>query len=92
MKKKTVIILLFVLPNLMSCQNLETTETANMEIDSKAFDQTMQPDVRGIITYDKYQVVWGAYYSKYHSGLCHLEQLHCASKVPTYQQYSNQCH
>ena len=57
MKKKTVIILLFVLPNLMSCQNLETTETANMEIDSMAFDQTIQPDVRGIITYDRYQVV-----------------------------------
>ncbi len=57
MKKRTVITLLFVLPILMNCQNTENTQTANLGIESMSFDQTKQPDIRGIITYDKYQVV-----------------------------------
>ena len=57
MKKKTVITLLFVLPILVNCQNIENTQTANLEIESMSFDQNKQPDFRGIITYDKYQVV-----------------------------------
>ncbi|MDC3076155.1 peptidoglycan DD-metalloendopeptidase family protein [Paracoccaceae bacterium] len=57
MKKKTVTTLLFVLPILMNCQNIENTQTANLSIESMSFDQTKQPDIRGIVTYDKYQVV-----------------------------------
>ena len=57
MKKKTVITLLCVLPILVNCQNIENTQTANLEIESMSFDQNKQPDIRGIITYDKYQVV-----------------------------------
>ncbi|MDC3087495.1 LysM peptidoglycan-binding domain-containing M23 family metallopeptidase [Paracoccaceae bacterium] len=57
MKKKTVITLLFVLPIFVNCQNIENTKTANLEIESMSFDQNKQPDIRGIITYDKYQVV-----------------------------------
>ena len=41
----------------MNCQNLENTENANLGIESIAFDEKVQPDVRGIITHDKYQVV-----------------------------------
>ena len=57
MNKKIVIIFLFVLPTLMNCQNLENTESANLGIESMAFDRNTQPDLRGIITYEKYQVV-----------------------------------
>ena len=57
MKKKTVVTLLFVLPILMNCQNIENTKTANLGVEDMPFDQNKQPDIRGIITYDKYQVV-----------------------------------
>ena len=57
MKKKIVIVFLFVLPALMNCQNLENTESADLGIESIAFDRKAQPDLRGIITHDKYQVV-----------------------------------
>ena len=57
MKKKTVITSLFVLPILMNCQNIENTQTAKFEIESMSFDQNKQPDIRGIVTYNKYQVV-----------------------------------
>ena len=57
MKKKTVITLLFVLPILVNCQNIDNTQTDNLEIDSMSFDQNKQPDIRGVITYNKYQVV-----------------------------------
>ena len=57
MKKKTVITSLFVLPILVNCQNIENTQTANFEIESMSFDQNKQPDIRGIVTYNKYQVV-----------------------------------
>ena len=57
MNKKIVIIFLFVLPTLMNCQNLEKTESANLGIESMAFDRNIQPDLRGIITHEKYQVV-----------------------------------
>ena len=57
MKKKTVITSLFVLPILVNCQNIENTQTASFEIERMSFDQNKQPDIRGIVTYDKYQVV-----------------------------------
>ena len=57
MKKKRVITLFFVLPILVNCQNIKNTQTANLEIESMSFDQNKKPDIRGIITYDKYQVV-----------------------------------
>ena len=57
MKKKKVITLLFVLSILVNCQNLENTQNNNLEIDSMSFDQNKQPDIRGVITYNKYQVV-----------------------------------
>ena len=44
MKKKIVIVFLFVLPALMNCQNLENTESADMGIESIAFDRKAQPD------------------------------------------------
>ena len=57
MKKKIVIALLFVSTILMNCQNIENTQTANLGIENKSFDQNNQPDIRGVITYDRYQVV-----------------------------------
>ncbi len=57
MKKKTVITSLFVLPILVNCQNIENTQTASFEIERMSFDQNKQPDIRGIVTYNKYQVV-----------------------------------
>ena len=57
MKKKTVITLLFVLPILINCQNIENTKNADLGIESMYFGHNKQPDLRGIITYDKYQVV-----------------------------------
>ncbi len=57
MKKKTVITSLFVLPILVNCQNIENTQIENFEIESLSFDQNKQPDIRGIVTYNKYQVV-----------------------------------
>ena len=57
MKKKTVITLLSVLPILVNCQNIENTQTASFEIESTSFDQDKKPDIRGVVTYDKYQVV-----------------------------------
>ena len=57
MNRKTVIILLFVLPILLNCQNTEMTKTEDLDIESMSFNRSTQPDIRGIITYDKYQVV-----------------------------------
>ena len=57
MNKRTVTILLFVLPILLNCQNTEMTKTGNLDIESMSFNESTQPDIRGIITYDKYQVV-----------------------------------
>ena len=57
MIKKTGIILLFVLPTLVNCQNTELTKTRNVGVESMSFDRNTQPDIRGIITYDKYQIV-----------------------------------
>ena len=57
MKKKTVITSLFVLPILVNCQNIENTQTSDLEIESMSFDQNRQPDIRGVVTYNKYQVV-----------------------------------
>ena len=57
MKKKAVITLLFVLPILVNCQTLEHTEKDNLGIESTSFDKKTGPDIRGIISYEKYQVV-----------------------------------
>ena len=57
MKKKAVITLLFVLPILVNCQTLEHTEKDNFGIESASFDEKTRPDIRGIISYEKYQVV-----------------------------------
>ena len=45
MKKKTVITLLFVLPILVNCQNIDNTQTDNLEIDSMFFDQNKQDQI-----------------------------------------------
>ena len=57
MDKKTVITLIFVLPILVNCQTSERGETLNLGLNSISFDEKTQPDIRGIISYDKYQIV-----------------------------------
>ena len=57
MNKKTMITLLFVLPILVNCQSIENTEKSKSGIEIMSYDKRTQPDVRGIISYDKYQVV-----------------------------------
>ena len=57
MKKKTVISLIFVLPILANCQSLEPSNKASKEFQSSYFDKDKGPDIRGVISYDKYQVV-----------------------------------
>ena len=56
MKKKAVITLLFVLPILVNCQTLEHTKTGNLGVERAYFDEKTRPDIRGIISYEKYQV------------------------------------
>ena len=57
MKINTVITLLLVLPILVNCQTIENTKS-NLEVEPMSFDKkTQRPDIRGIISYDKYQVV-----------------------------------
>ncbi len=57
MKKRTVITLLLVLPFLVNCQTLENSAKSNVGIESMSLNEETQPDIRGIISYDKYQVV-----------------------------------
>ncbi len=57
MKKKIVIVLLLVLPILVNCQTQEHTLSSNLDVKPFSFDTKMRPDIRGIISYDKYQVV-----------------------------------
>ena len=57
MKKKKVIILLLALPILVNCQTLERTQESNLSVKPLSIDTKMRPDIRGIISYDKYQVV-----------------------------------
>ena len=57
MKKKKVIILLLVLPILVNCQIQEQMQKSNLGVEPVPFDTKTRPDVRGIISYDKYQVV-----------------------------------
>jgi LysM repeat protein len=57
MKKKKVITLLLVLPILVNCQTQEHAQEYNLGVDPMSFDAKTQPDIRGIISYDKYQVV-----------------------------------
>ncbi len=57
MKKKKVIALLLVLPILVNCQTPEHMQKSNLGVEPMPFDTKTQPDVRGVISYDKYQVV-----------------------------------
>ena len=57
MDKKTVVTLIFVLPILVNCQTSERGETPNLGLNSISFGEKTQPDIRGIISYDKYQIV-----------------------------------
>ena len=57
MKKKIVIPLLFVLPILVNCQTQENTQNSTLGLEPLSFDTKTRPDFRGIISYDKYQVV-----------------------------------
>ena len=57
MNKNTVITLIFFLPILASCQTSERGDTLNLGLNSISFDEKTQPDFRGIISYDKYQIV-----------------------------------
>ena len=57
MRKKVAIIFIFVLPILVNCQSLEISENPVQNINSQFFDGKTNPDIRGIISYDKYQVV-----------------------------------
>ena len=57
MKKKKVIILILVLPILVSCQIQEQMQKSSLGVEPVPFDKKTRPDVRGIISYDKYQVV-----------------------------------
>ncbi len=57
MKKNTLITFIFILPILVNCQSSEYSEKADQNIKSSFFDEKIKPDNRGIISYDKYQVV-----------------------------------
>ena len=57
MDKKTVITLIFILPILVNCQTSERGEILNQGLNSISFDEKTQPDFRGVISYDKYQIV-----------------------------------
>ncbi len=57
MKKKILITLLLVLPILVNCQTQENPQKSNLDVGPSSFDTKMPPDIRGIISYDKYQVV-----------------------------------
>ena len=57
MKKKIVIALFLVLPILVNCQTLEHMQKSNLGVEPMPYDTKTRPDVRGIISYDKYQVV-----------------------------------
>ncbi len=56
MKKETLITFIFVLPILVNCQSLQNSEMKNQNVNSSFLEGT-RPDNRGIISYDKYQVV-----------------------------------
>ena len=57
MKKKILITLLLVLPILVNCQTQENPQKSNLNVEPLSFDTKMPPDIRGVISYDKYQVV-----------------------------------
>ena len=52
-----MIILLLALPILVNCQTQEQMQKSNLGVEPVPFDTKTRPDVRGIISYDKYQVV-----------------------------------
>ena len=41
----------------MNCQNLQQNEAVNLNFDKLSYNEQGAPDIRGIITYDNYQVV-----------------------------------
>ena len=57
MNIKTVTTLIFILPILVNCQSLEHSEKINQDAENSYFDNKTRADIRGIISYDKYQVV-----------------------------------
>ena len=57
MNIKTVITLIFILPILVNCQTVEHSENINQDAENSYFDNKARADIRGIISYDKYQVV-----------------------------------
>ena len=57
MKKKILVTLLLVLPILVNCQTQEHTQKSNLGVQPLSIENKMRPDIRGIISYDKYQVV-----------------------------------
>ena len=57
MKKKILVTLLLVLPILVNCQTQENSQKLKLDIEPLSFDTKMRPDIRGVISYDKYQVV-----------------------------------
>ncbi len=57
MKKKIVITLLLALPILVNCQTQENMKKSSLGVEPLSFDTKMRPDIRGVISYDKYQVV-----------------------------------
>ena len=57
MKKKILITLVLVLPILVNCQTQENPQKSNLDVGPLSFDTKMPPDIRGVISYDKYQVV-----------------------------------
>ena len=57
MKKKIIVALLLVLPILVNCQTQEHMQKSNLGVEPVPFDTKTRPDVRGIISYDRYQVV-----------------------------------
>ena len=57
MNIKTVITLIFILPILVNCQTVDHTENINQDAENSYFDNKARADIRGVISYDKYQVV-----------------------------------
>ncbi len=57
MKKKIVFALILISPILVNCQTQEHTQRSNVGVKPFSSDTKMRPDSRGIISYDKYQVV-----------------------------------
>ena len=57
MNIKTILTFIFILPILVNCQNLDHSENINQDAESFYIEDKARADIRGIISYDKYQVV-----------------------------------